>query len=359
MIRVITYSFHSRSRRISRHTIIQCVLVGAVGLVVTGTSAAETPGSAAVSTDPHKVKGVESCVKCHENEVKQWKNTPHAQTFDTLHRRPEAKQIAERMGVRSIKRGDVCIECHYTQQAHEDGKIKAISGVSCESCHGAANDWLAIHNDYGGENVPKSAETAEHRARRMKQSINLGMRNPVNLYLVARSCFDCHTTPNEKLVNVGGHSAGSKDFELVSWSQGMVRHNFLRTEGKANAPSSPDRIRVMFVVGLMTDLEYSLRATALATEKSTFGLTSAKRAATVRKKLTAIQQHVNNPQLERALAAVNSVKLKLNNREELEAAAAVVGESAYEFAETQDGTRLSAIDPIVPPPNAYRHQSQR
>ncbi|MCA9186273.1 MAG: hypothetical protein KDA99_11665, partial [Planctomycetales bacterium] len=97
----------------------------------------------------------------------------------------------------------------------------------------------------------------------------------------------------------------------------------------------------------------------LATEKSTFGLTSAKLAATVRKKLTAIQQHVNNPQLERALAAVNSVKLKLNNREELEAAAAVVGESAYEFAETQDGTRLSAIDPIVPPPNAYRHQSQR
>ena len=61
------------------------------------------------------------------------------------------------------------------------------------------------------------------------------MRNPVNVYLLAQSCYRCHTVPDERLVNVGGHHAGSLDFELVSWSQGTVRHNFVRTDGKVNA----------------------------------------------------------------------------------------------------------------------------
>ena len=61
------------------------------------------------------------------------------------------------------------------------------------------------------------------------------MNNPHNIYLIARQCYDCHTVPNERLVNVGGHLAGSQDFELVAWSQGMVRHNFLRTGGTTNA----------------------------------------------------------------------------------------------------------------------------
>ena len=65
----------------------------------------------------------------------------------------------------------------------------------------------------------------------------------------------------------GGHLAGSQDFELVAWSQGMVRHNFVRTGGTANGAPSPAELRVMYVVGVMADLEYSLRAVAAATRK--------------------------------------------------------------------------------------------
>jgi hypothetical protein len=102
----------------------------------------------------------------------------------------------------------------------------------------------------------------------MHRAIAAGMNNPANLYLVARQCLACHTSPNERLVNVGGHPTGSPDFELVAWSQGMVRHNFVRSEGRTNEASSRERLRMMFVVGVMADLEASLRATAAATEKS-------------------------------------------------------------------------------------------
>ncbi len=175
-------------------------------------------------------------------------------------------------------------------------------------------DWVALHADYGGRGVTKASESAEHRAKRVEDSIAKGMNNPHNIYLIARQCYDCHTVPNEKLVNVGGHLAGSQDFELVAWSQGMVRHNFVRTGGTTNATSSQDELRVMYVVGVMTDLEYSLRATAAATEKSTFGVTSAKRAARMKKRLHEIQKLVNDPLLNSAIEAVDTVELRLANQ---------------------------------------------
>src|SRR4030095_10496287 len=110
------------------------------------------------------------------------------------------------------------------------------------------------------------------------------MNNPHNIYLIARQCYDCHTVPNERLVNVGGHLAGSKEFGLVGWWQGRGRHNSLRVGGTANVAPTQGELRVMFIVGVMTDLEYSLRAVATASEKSTFGVTSAQRAARMKKR---------------------------------------------------------------------------
>jgi hypothetical protein len=199
-----------------------------------------------VAIDPHKVLGAQSCEKCHAAEIQTWKRTPHHETFLTLHRKPEAQQIASKLGIANFKADSNCIQCHYTMD-QVGGQLEAIAGVSCESCHGPAQDWIAVHNDYGGANVTKAQETPEHRALRFSKSIELGMRNPVNVYLLAQSCYRCHTVPDERLVNVGGHHAGSLDFELVSWSQGTVRHNFVRTDGKVNAEETQGRLRLMFV----------------------------------------------------------------------------------------------------------------
>jgi hypothetical protein len=280
--------------------------------------------------------------------------TTHFSTFDTLHRTQPAKDIADRLGLNSIKRNDTCLQCHYTQQEEGD-RLRVTAGVSCESCHGAAKDWLNFHADYGGENVTKELETPEHRHHRLNESIARGMNNPRNVYLVAKQCYNCHTVPNERLVNVGLHSAGSPGFELVAWSQGVVRHNFLRNGGNANGESTPEQLRVMYLVGVLADLEFSLRASAVATERGTFGLTSAKRAAQMKQRLHEIQRLINEPLLVPALEAVATVELRLGNAVAILAAADAVGKAAFEFAEKADGSRLAAIDAYLPRPEQYQN----
>lgn len=317
---------------------------------------------AASPEDPHhlpldskQVLGHEACEKCHASEVATWKKTPHSTTFLTLHQKKEASDIAKKLGLSSIKRGQVCIECHYTPQATvETSQAKAISGVSCESCHGPAQKWVKLHSDYGGPTATKAAESEAHKAQRISGSIAAGMRNPQNLYLVAQSCFRCHTVPNEKLVNVGKHKAGSEDFELVAWSQGIVRHNFLESNGKVNRPLSDERLRVLFVVGQIADLEFSLRATAEATEKATYGITSAQRTDRAAKRLMELQSKLNNPIVEQILNAYKGVKLKLNNREQLLACAVKIAALGEQFADETNGKDLAPVQSLLPGAEKYK-----
>lgn len=303
--------------------------------------------------DPAKVIGPMRCASCHENEVRVWLQTPHAKTLEDLHRRPEANAIAAKMGIRSIKRGDVCLDCHYTSQSVGD-KNQIIAGVSCESCHGAALDWVTLHNDYGGPTVLKSQESAVHKDQRREISIAHGMRNPTNVYLVARSCLQCHSVPNEKLINVGGHGAGSLEFEMVSWSQGINRHNFMRTENKSNAENSAEELRIMYVAGLMADLEFSTRAVAKATERGAYGLAVAQRAANVAVRLQAIQAQINDPNLQLALVAFSRAVLKTNNETELNAIADEIQRAGTTFAKATDGSKLAALDAMIPHKSQYK-----
>lgn len=317
-------------------------------------SAAKPVVAQAPHCDPKKVITAEGCVKCHAQADAVWKQTPHFRTFDTLHRRPEAKAIAQRMGIGSIKRGDVCIKCHYTQIEKSPGKLKPVAGVSCESCHGAGKDWVPVHNDYGGPTATKAQETAAHAKMRLEKAIELGMRNPSNLYLMAKSCLGCHTVPNEELVNIGGHSAGSLSFEFVSWSQGTLRHNFARTNGQSNAESSPERKRVMWIAGLIADLEFSTRATGKATTKQKYGLTVAKRAADSALRLYQVQQEIKHPEIEKALVAFSKADLKINNTKQLAEIADQISVAGYNFAANADGTGMEAVDKLIPQTNQYK-----
>jgi hypothetical protein len=306
-----------------------------------------------VAIDPHKVIGYQSCEKCHTNEIQTWKRTPHQETFLTLHRKPAALQITSKLGISNFKSESNCIQCHYTM-AQVDNRLDAIAGVSCESCHGAAQDWVAVHNDYGGPNATRQQETPEHRSQRFVSSIQLGMRNPVNVYLIAQSCYRCHTVPDERLVNVGGHNAGSLDFEFVSWSQGTVRHNFVRTDGKINAEETPARLRTMFLAGMIADLEFSMRATSKATEKATFGITSAQRTARSIERLKSAQAKVSHPILAEVIQTAQSASLKLNNREQLEQTANKINELGVRFGATVRGDELAAIDSFIPPKDKWK-----
>lgn len=353
--------------------IFVAIVLGSVAATHGTTVGAESTKPASPA-DPLNVLGNAACIKCHASEHSVWSNTPHARTFDELHRRPEAATIAKKLGVASVKHGERCVGCHYTQKPVGDDstgdlqtyvttpsasagnfELEAIAGISCESCHGAARAWLETHHNYGGPQVTRETESAAHRADRIARSVALGMRNPHNVYLVAQSCYRCHTTGDEELVNVGGHPAGSLDFEIVSWSQGTVHHNFVQSDGKQNQASSPNRLRFLFVAGMIADTEAALRAVSTATVKAEYALTVAKRAARAGARLKSVAAKVNDARLNQAIEIFDSVKIKLNNATQLEAAADELARLGYEFANAENDPNeqalresLKSLDKFIP-----------
>lgn len=297
-------------------------------------------------TDLLNIVGAKECGECHKAEVHTWRDTHHATTFNLLPRQKGTKKITKNMGIRRVKQDSACVNCHFTAVLDGD-KIKAISGISCESCHGPAKKWVKVHGDYGGKKITKEMETSEHKVERLAQIEKAGMIRPHDLYRVAENCYQCHTVPNEKLVNVGGHKAGSA-FELTSWSQGEVRHNFFHSAGKENREASPEHKRLMFVVGRALDLEYSLRGVAKATKKAKYAVKMAKRVVAMKKNLKKINELVPVPEIANMLTIAKGVKLKLNNEAALIEAAEKIARETKALLKTAKGDQWEALDSIIP-----------
>jgi len=300
--------------------------------------------------DPAKVMGPDACGECHKSSVEAWKGSHHFSTFKSLPRKKEARAIADKMGLKRIKAGSECLSCHFTS-AMVSGKAKPIAGVTCESCHGAGRDWIKVHSDFGGKGVKAENETAAHKVDRFKKSEQAGMIRPGNIYQVAKNCFSCHTVPNEKLVNVGGHAAGS-NIELVAWSQGEVRHNVWYS--KENQVSPIERLRMIYLVGRALDLEFALRGVAKATKKADYAVKMARRAKKARKRIKAIAGLVDAPELMTIYKVAKSVKLKLNNEAKLTAAADDIARHTQSLASKYDGSTFGGLDSIMPGPDKFK-----
>lgn len=299
--------------------------------------------------DPAKVEGPDECGECHKQTVKAWKETHHSSTFKNMPRSDDARAIADKMGITRIKSESECLTCHFTM-AMEEAKPTPVSGISCESCHGAGADWIDVHSDFGGKDVKAENETPEHKIQRLAASDAAGMIRPSNLYALAENCYSCHTVPNEKLVNVGGHTAGSK-FELVRWTQGEVRHNVWYTED--NTEASLERRRLFYIIGKMLDYEYALRGVAKATQNAEYAKAMALRAQRALAFLKKIDETVDNEQLTAIIDASASATLKLNNEAALLSVAETVSGHARKFAET-DGATLAGVDAMLPTADKYK-----
>jgi Cytochrome c554 and c-prime len=289
--------------------------------------------------DPTKVMGPAACNECHAPEVEAWKHTHHYDTFYTMHRRPEAREIADKLGIRRMKNESLCMGCHYTDQTDEDGKVTAISGISCESCHSAGKDWIKVHS-------------AKDDPNRLVKAEKLGMLRPSDYYHVAANCFSCHTVPNEKLVNVGGHKAGS-DFELVSWLSGEVRHNLQKSAGKVNEEIPIEQRRMLYIIGRALDFEYSLRGLANATVDGAYSKAMLDRINTAKGHLEEIEKASGLEEVKKMIAAVNFSELKPGNAEAIDKMADTVKEISIGLAKSRDGTKLASIDSLIPGPDKY------
>ena len=104
----------------------------------------------------------------------------------------------------------------------------------------------------------------------------------------------------------------------------------------------------MFVAGKIAELESSLRATAAATQKATYGVTVARRGARSVKRLKSVAAKINSPVLDRILAIADGVTFKLNNKAELTSAANKIAKLGHRFAEVTDGSSLQSLDRFIP-----------
>ncbi|HCG73283.1 MAG TPA: hypothetical protein DE038_08280 [Nitrospina sp.] len=215
-----------------------------------------------VNAEPF-VKGAKLCEECHEEEFKVWSKTKHFKSFRSVHRepkdasKPSPKKILKAVGgQKRMKRNKTCYLCHYTLQKKDAGaKHQVKSGTSCESCHGASSDYMDIHGDYGGKDVKREAESADHKAKRIADSKAAGLIWPSMKYEIAENCMTCHGLANPDLKAddlakmLGAGHPINPEFELVKYSQGSVRHRHYPPNMKTNAEMTPKEQAEFFVIG--------------------------------------------------------------------------------------------------------------
>lgn len=296
-----------------------------------------------------------NCATCHQQEVDAWQNTSHYSDFTDRHRSPRALAILSAMGQRTMKREPTCRQCHYTS-IMKDGDVTPQWGVSCESCHGAAAGYSVVHNRARGDataNVLKwgtsKEESPDARQARLAAAAAKGMIHSQMIYEIAVNCYSCHIVSNEELVNKGGHKTGS-DFDLVAWSQGEVRHNYVSSPGApsapTNRPATPNELRRLYVTGAMVDYEFSLRMLAAAKQIDGpyyHGMIDRTNAA--RKKVDALLAAAKIPELSTVVATLPAVTRDAAGALK---AADCLREATCLFLSKHDGSDLAGLDPLIP-----------
>lgn len=311
---------------------------------------------AAPDQDVSHIVGPGACVECHKEAVAVWQATHHATSFEARPRSPEAEKIVEKMGMRRMnQKQSSCADCHFTRQQKND-QTRYVAGVSCESCHQPAKRWNKAHADYRGKKPEE--ETEEDRKRRWRKAERGGMLRPHMTYQLARNCYECHLGHDEDLVNTGGHTPGSA-FELLSWSQGEIRHNIAEPKSTENREATPARRRLLYAVGRAVDLEVALRRVAEARTKGPFAIAMAKRAQAAAKDVAKLAATLDIPELKAMMEAMQGVKLRLGNGEALVAAADRIAASAQALSDRYDGSTFGAIEGLLPDEKAYKGKPTR
>lgn len=158
--------------------------------------------SAAHGADtPPKFLGANSCANssCHggagqnQNQFLVWSLKDfHSQRPAATLTTARSKQIAEALAIKDATADARCTTCH--EPLHEvpenrrGENFKVSEGVSCESCHGPAENWLRSHT-----------RTDYTRADRTAA----GMRDLQNLYVRANNCVACHQNVDADILKAG------------------------------------------------------------------------------------------------------------------------------------------------------------
>ncbi len=174
---------------------------------------------AADSVSSPKFLGSQSCSSssCHGGASEKNNQYTLWSTHDFHHARPYAtletarsERLAEVLKIGNPTQSARCTVCHApfaTVPAGQLGHDAAITeGISCESCHGPAENWIRSHTrpDY------------THADR-----VAAGMRDLKNLYVRANTCVACHQNIDPE-IRAAGHP--ELIFEMDGEFVTMPRH---------------------------------------------------------------------------------------------------------------------------------------
>jgi len=208
---------------ITRMTFKVLVLMAALQVSASALAAPVLP-----QYSPHKSMGVGSCASslCHgavdkwtnsrilQNEYVTWsRSDKHARAYAVL-LNARSKEIARKLGLSEpAHRANLCLDCHaHNVPAPQRGEGFVLAdGVTCESCHGAAELWLRSH-------VERDARHEDNLAKGLYPASDHVAR--------ARLCLSCHFGTKDKLVThklmAAGHPRMS--FELDTFTQIQPAH---------------------------------------------------------------------------------------------------------------------------------------
>lgn len=143
---------------------------------------------------------------CHggpKGEYTTWAHhDPHARAYETLFE-PRSRDIWSRLNrgratpLPLPEENAHCLACHTTGPGVERDPLhhRTEASVGCESCHGAAGDWVQVHHQH---------DRWKRLDSQAKQS--LGFRNLKDLGVRADACTRCHV----------GSSQGEVDHDLIA-----------------------------------------------------------------------------------------------------------------------------------------------
>lgn len=171
----------------------------------------------------------------------QWLNRNidrHSRAYATLETEG-GKAIARYMGIDATK-SDKCLVCHAPAARLAPGSThRKADGVSCEHCHGPAQEWLQAHVERDW-NQKKS------------QYYGRGFYDNANFRLRAERCAACHTEIDHEIV-AGGHPP--LQFEMVAYAQIMKHWDDQEDQPPGSFSVDPTLWAVGQVVGLRRLLE--------------------------------------------------------------------------------------------------------
>jgi hypothetical protein len=173
--------------------------------------------------DAYVHEGVATCAasQCHgsavpregsgvfQNEYVTWtQNDPHSQAYLTLGT-DESAAMVRRLGIEDARTADLCLDCHADNVSpkRRGERFQISDGVSCEACHGGAQNWLATHHN---------APLVSHA-----DNIAAGLYPTDQVQARAALCLSCHLGTRDKYATHRIMAAGHPRlaFELDTFTE--------------------------------------------------------------------------------------------------------------------------------------------